>query len=72
MVKPLNSELEAAADYNPDALHPFAKRANGIASAAVCLSIVRALKVWVTNSNLPQSKPVSTCVQPFNWHTIRW
>jgi len=46
IVELLNSALETAVDHTSMELHPLAKRAKDIASAAVFLSIVNALMVW--------------------------
>ena len=46
IVELLNSALEAAVDRTSLELHPLAKRAKDIASAAVFLSIVNAVVVW--------------------------
>ena len=46
IVELLNSALEAAVDHTSLELHPLAKRAKDVASAAVFLSIVNALVVW--------------------------
>ena len=42
----INSALEAAVDHTSLSLHPLAKRAKDIASAAVFLSIVNACVMW--------------------------
>jgi len=42
----INSALEAAVDHTSLNLHPLAKRAKDIASAAVLLSIVNACVMW--------------------------
>ena len=47
IVELLNSALETAVDHTSLEQHPLAKRAKDIASAAVFLSIVNALVVWV-------------------------
>ena len=47
IVELLNSALESAVDHTSLERHPLAKRAKDIASAAVFLSIVNALVVWV-------------------------
>jgi diacylglycerol kinase (ATP) len=47
IVELLNSALETAVDHTSLEQHPLAKRAKDIASAAVLLSIVNALVVWV-------------------------
>lgn len=46
IVELLNSALEAAVDHTSLAVHPLAKRAKDIASAAVLLSIINAAAVW--------------------------
>lgn len=46
IVELLNSAIESAVDRISLELHPLAKRAKDIASAAVLLSIVNALVVW--------------------------
>lgn len=46
IVELLNSALEAAVDHTSLELHPLAKRAKDVASAAVFLSIVNVLAVW--------------------------
>jgi diacylglycerol kinase (ATP) len=46
IVELLNSALESAVDHTSLELHPLAKRAKDVASAAVFLSIVNALVVW--------------------------
>ena len=46
IVELLNSAIESAVDHTSLELHPLAKRAKDIASAAVFLSIVNALVVW--------------------------
>ena len=46
IVELLNSALEAAVDHTSLELHPLAKRAKDVASAAVFLSIVIVLAVW--------------------------
>lgn len=70
MVKPLNSELEAAADYNSDALHPlrqarqwYCQRGGMFKHREGVEGVGDQLKPALI---LPQSKPVSTCVQPFS------
>jgi len=47
IVELLNSAIEAAVDYTSLERHPLAKRAKDVASAAVFVSIVNALAVWV-------------------------
>lgn len=47
IVELLNSALESAVDYTSLARHPLAKRAKDIASAAVFVSIVNAMAIWV-------------------------
>ena len=47
IVELLNSALETAVDHTSLEQHPLAKRAKDIASAAVFLSIVNSLVVWV-------------------------
>ena len=47
VVELLNSALEAAVDHTSLERHPLAKRAKDIASAAVFLSIMNAVAVWV-------------------------
>lgn len=47
IVELLNSALEAAVDHTSLECHPLAKRAKDIASAAVFLSIIHAMVVWV-------------------------
>lgn len=47
IVELLNSALETAVDHTSQEHHPLAKRAKDIASAAVFMSIVNALVVWV-------------------------
>ena len=47
IVELLNSALEATVDHTSLKQHPLARRAKDIASAAVLLSIVNALAVWV-------------------------
>ncbi len=47
IVELINSALEAAVDHTSLDRHPLAKRAKDIASAAVLLSIVNALVVWL-------------------------
>jgi diacylglycerol kinase (ATP) len=47
IVELLNSALESAVDHTSLEQHPLAKRAKDVASAAVFLSIVNALAVWV-------------------------
>ncbi|MDD4964497.1 MAG: diacylglycerol kinase [Gallionella sp.] len=47
IVELLNSAVEAAVDHTSLARHRLAKRAKDIASAAVLLSIVNAVVVWV-------------------------
>jgi len=46
IVELLNSAIEAAVDYTSLEMHPLAKRAKDIASAAVFLSITNAVVVW--------------------------
>jgi diacylglycerol kinase (ATP) len=46
IVELLNSALEAAVDHASMELHPLARRAKDIASAAVFVSIVNALLIW--------------------------
>jgi len=46
IVELLNSALEAAVDHTSLALHPLAKRAKDIASAAVLLTIINAAFIW--------------------------
>lgn len=46
IVELLNSALEAAVDHTSLELHPLAKRAKDIASAAVFMSIVNAVAIW--------------------------
>ena len=46
IVELINSALEATVDHTSLELHPLAKRAKDIASAAVLLSIVNAVMVW--------------------------
>jgi diacylglycerol kinase (ATP) len=47
IIELINSALEAAVDHTSLEQHPLARRAKDIASAAVFLSIVNALVVWV-------------------------
>jgi diacylglycerol kinase (ATP) len=47
IVELINSALEAAVDHTSLEQHPLARRAKDVASAAVFLSIVNALVVWV-------------------------
>jgi diacylglycerol kinase (ATP) len=47
IIELINSALEAAVDHTSLEQHPLARRAKDIASAAVLLSIVNALVVWV-------------------------
>ena len=47
IVELLNSALESAVDHTSLEQHPLAKNAKDVASAAVFLSIVNALAVWV-------------------------
>lgn len=47
IVELLNSALEAAVDHTSLQRHPLAKRAKDVASAAVFMSIVSALAVWI-------------------------
>jgi diacylglycerol kinase (ATP) len=47
IVELLNSALETAVDHTSLEQHPLAKRAKDIASAAVFVSLVNALVVWV-------------------------
>jgi len=47
VVELLNSALEAAVDHTSLEHHPLAKRAKDIASAAVFMSILNAIVVWV-------------------------
>ncbi|QKE39694.2 MAG: diacylglycerol kinase [Ferrovum myxofaciens] len=47
LVELLNSAIEAAVDYISLDLHPMAKRAKDMGSAAVLLSIVMVVLVWV-------------------------
>jgi diacylglycerol kinase (ATP) len=47
IVELLNSALEATVDHTSLEPHPLAKRAKDIASAAVFLSIVNAIVIWV-------------------------
>ncbi|HTN94092.1 MAG TPA: diacylglycerol kinase [Gallionella sp.] len=47
IVELLNSALESAVDHTSLEQHPLAKRAKDVASAAVLVSIVNALAVWV-------------------------
>lgn len=47
IIELLNSALEAAVDHTSLNPHPLAKRAKDIASAAVFLSIVNAVIIWV-------------------------
>ncbi len=47
IIELLNSALETAVDHTSLEQHPLAKRAKDIASAAVLVSIVNALVVWV-------------------------
>ncbi len=47
IIELLNSALEAAVDHTSLDPHPLAKRAKDIASAAVFLSIVNAVIIWV-------------------------
>lgn len=47
IVELLNSALETAVDHTSLEQHPLAKRAKDIASAAVFISILNALAVWV-------------------------
>ncbi|MFZ5503478.1 MAG: diacylglycerol kinase [Pseudomonadota bacterium] len=47
IVELLNSALESAVDHTSLERHPLAKRAKDIASAAVFLSIVNAIAVWL-------------------------
>ncbi|MCX7192989.1 MAG: diacylglycerol kinase [Proteobacteria bacterium] len=46
IVELINSALEAAVDHASLALHPLAKRAKDIASAAVLMSIANAIVIW--------------------------
>jgi len=46
LVELINSALEAAVDHTSLELHPLAKRAKDIASAAVFLSILNAVVMW--------------------------
>lgn len=46
IVELLNSALEAAVDHASMELHPLARRAKDIASAAVFVSIVNAIAIW--------------------------
>jgi len=47
LVELLNSALEAAVDHTSLERHPLAKRAKDIASAAVFLSIMNVIVMWV-------------------------
>lgn len=47
LVELLNTALEAAVDHTSLELHPLAKRAKDIASAAVFLSILNAVTMWL-------------------------
>jgi diacylglycerol kinase (ATP) len=47
IVELINSAIEAAVDHTSLDVHPLAKRAKDIASAAVFLSIVNAVVVWI-------------------------
>lgn len=47
IIELLNSALEAAVDHTSLTSHPLAKRAKDIASAAVFLSIVNAIIIWL-------------------------
>jgi len=43
----LNSAIEAAVDHTSLERHPLAKRAKDIASAAVFLSVINAIVIWL-------------------------
>jgi diacylglycerol kinase (ATP) len=47
IVELLNSSIEAAVDYTSFEQHPLAKRAKDIGSAAVLLSLLNVVAVWL-------------------------